>query len=63
MKPALLPENVQPKVGVDGYRQQRETKKRDGFVVQQEVIYANVVRTFGRGERMQAAEATAKEPQ
>jgi len=50
-------------VGVEGYRQQRETKKRDGSLAQGEVIYANVVRTFGRGGRMEEAEATGEEPQ
>lgn len=35
-------------VGVDGYRQTRETKKKNGSAVQQVVIYANVVRTFGK---------------
>jgi len=45
---------VGQQVGVDGYRQQRTTKKKDGSAVEQEVIYANVVRTFGKRERVDA---------
>ncbi len=44
-------------VGVDGYRQQRTTKKKDGSAVEHAVIYANVVRTFGKRERVDADEA------
>lgn len=43
---------VGQQVGVDGYRQQRTTRKKDGSAVEHEVIYANVVRTFGKRERV-----------